>query len=103
MIGCAGWLPEGVASATLIMVNSVVQIIFLAVPTKINGSSQWMNWLTFATFAIGTVPLVMIRVEYARTELDCAAAECSGEGGKSDADKAEKAVTASRFDAWGCI
>ena len=92
-------MSEGVASATLIMVNSVVQIIFLAVPTKIGGSSQWMNWLTFATFAIGTVPLVMIRVEYARTELDCAAADA--EEGKSDADK--KVVTASRFDGWGCL
>lgn len=66
-----GWASENASGAVLILVNTVVQILFLAVPTKIDGSPQWMNWLTLGLFTATTSLVLTMRVEYRRSEVDC--------------------------------
>ena len=64
-----GWASENAAGAVLILINTVVQILFLAVPTKIDGSAQWMNWLTCGLFVVCTGLVLAMKVEYRRSEV----------------------------------
>ena len=38
-----GFADESAATSLMILTNTVVQVVFLAIPTRINGSSEWMN------------------------------------------------------------
>ena len=75
-----GWCSENTASSLLIFINTVVQIVFLAVPTEINGSSMWMNWLVVASFIICTVPVLFLKVPYVRSNCEAAQQEDGGQG-----------------------
>ena len=65
-----GVANENAASTTLIMVNSVVQIAFLAVPTKLGGSALWMNWLMLGVLLGSIVPMLLLRAVYRRSQVD---------------------------------
>ena len=65
-----GVLPESMALAVCTITNTVLQIIFLALPTKINGSSIWMNWTSVFSVVICLFMLVIYKVDYSRVEMD---------------------------------
>ena len=65
-----GWASENGSSAILIFVNTVVQILFLAVPTDIGGSTLWMNWLNLGIFLFCTLLVFGLKVEYNRRVCD---------------------------------
>ena len=65
-----GVLPESMALAVCTITNTVLQIIFLALPTKINGSSIWMNWTSVFSVVICLFMLVIYKVDYSRLEMD---------------------------------
>jgi len=93
-----GWCPDSAATPVLIFVNTVVQIVFLALPTKIAGSALWMNWLTVGTFVLCALPVVLLRMDYARSDFDAASPQ-------HEDGKLQRLGTsvASRFDDLGCL
>ena len=55
------------------MSNTLVQIIVLALPTTINGSTIWMDYATLGCYAIGLLLMLLFKVEYERMSLDVGA------------------------------
>lgn len=83
-----GWCDDAAASTVLVMVNSAVQVVFLAVPTKIGGDASWMNVTLLAALLVTVIPLCSTRVQYRRLEIDM--------------DEADKGTVAGRCDRMGC-
>jgi len=73
-----GWCDDAAASTVLVMINSAVQVVFLAIPTKIAGSAQWMNWLMLLALLVTVVPLSLTRVRYRRLEVDLRGSSAAG-------------------------
>jgi len=65
-----GWCSQTTTSAFLVFVATSAQIIFLAIPTQINGSSRWMNWTLVFVFVGCTVGTMILRMHYARSSFD---------------------------------
>jgi len=66
----AGIIDEAMACAIQCMTNAVVQIVVLALPTRIYGSTIWLDWVTFASYVVALALLLIFKVEYVRTALD---------------------------------
>ena len=47
-----GWANENAASMILILVNTLFQIAFVAIPTKIGGTIHWPQWLCVAILVV---------------------------------------------------
>jgi Mn2+/Fe2+ NRAMP family transporter len=71
-----GWASENAASTIVTWLNTAVQIVFLAIPTKIGGSAQWQVWSLVVLFLAAIFPLAALRMRYRRIEV-----EGGGEGG----------------------
>lgn len=65
-----GMMSESMALAVCTITNTILQIIFLALPTKINGSSIWMNWTSLFSVIISVLMIILYKVDYARLKLD---------------------------------
>jgi len=65
-----GFAKASAAASMLIFTEAVVQISFLAVPTKIGGSAVWMNWLMLSAMSFSFLVMVFFRPRYSRLELD---------------------------------
>jgi len=66
----AGIVDEAMACAIQCMSNAVVQIIVLALPTEMMGSTIWLDWVVIGSYAAGLAVLLVFKVEYIRTALD---------------------------------
>ena len=70
--------------------NTILQIIFLALPTKIDGSSIWMNWTSLCSVIICVVMMILYQVDYTRLKLDTThliKQEDGGEMGEAEDDE----------------
>ena len=56
----------------LILYNTVFQIVFIALPTKLGGTVQWPGFLTVAILLGSTALLAAVPVRYSRLEEDLA-------------------------------
>ena len=65
-----GIIDEAMACAIQCMTNAIVQIVVLAMPTQFNGSTIWLDWVTFGSYVVGLLLLLVFKVEYGRTALD---------------------------------
>jgi hypothetical protein len=70
-----GMMSESMAIAICTITNTILQIIFLALPTKINGSSIWMNWTSLFSIIISVLMIIIYKVDYTRLMLDTAASK----------------------------
>ena len=52
------------------VVITLVQTVFLALPTEIGGTVQWPGWLTVGILTSCTLLLRSIAVRYSRLEVD---------------------------------
>lgn len=50
-----GFVSDNLAASTMMLTVSLVQILVLAVPLKIGGSSLWMNWLMVISTVLCTL------------------------------------------------
>jgi len=66
----AGIIDEAMACAIQCMTNAVVQIVVLALPTQLNGSTIWLDWVTFWSYIVALAILLIFKVDYVRTALD---------------------------------
>ena len=88
-----GWGTENSASMMLILVNTLFQIAYIAMPTKIGGTVQWPGWLAVCCLFASSSLLASVPVKYSRLEVDAADAELSS----------NKAPVGSAFDRSGCM
>lgn len=65
-----GFLRDDVAATTANLTMAVIQMIILAVPLKIGGSSLWMNWLLVTCVFLCFGGVLSFRVRYLRLEAD---------------------------------
>ena len=68
--GAYGVISEAVAMSVQTMSNTLVQICILSLPSRVNGSTIWMDWLTLSAYIFGFVAMLFFRVEYERMQLD---------------------------------
>ena len=89
-----GWASENAASMVLILVNTIFQIAYVALPQKMGGTVQWPGFLAVATLVGSFVLLSAIPVRYFRLEEDLSATRFEAGSGKP---------VGSPFDRRGCI
>ncbi|CAK9052856.1 Solute carrier family 49 member 4 homolog (Disrupted in renal carcinoma protein 2 homolog) [Durusdinium trenchii] len=65
-----GFVSDNLAASTMMLTVSLVQILVLAVPLKIGGSSLWMNWLMVISTVLCFVAVLPFRARYLRLETD---------------------------------
>ena len=65
-----GWGNETIGSMLFTMINTLIQILFLVIPTEINGSTLWMAWLNCCSMVAGCLVLYFCKVQYKRLEFD---------------------------------
>ena len=65
-----GWASENAAATIVTWLNTAVQIVFLAIPTKIGGSAQWQVWSLVVLFLAAIFPLAALRMRYRRIEVE---------------------------------
>jgi len=65
-----GFGDELAASTVLIVCNTIVQIIFLGVPTEIDGSAFWMNCVVCGVVGITLLPMGIFKAKYLRLAVD---------------------------------
>ena len=85
-----GIMSESMALAICTITNTILQIIFLALPTKIDGSSIWMNWTSLCAVIICVVMMILYQVDYTRLKLDTThliKQEDGGEMGEAEDDE----------------
>lgn len=67
-----GWGDEGVGSMLTILINTIVQIVFLIVLAGADpkSSNLWTSWTNAASLALCFLVLLFLRVEYRRLSID---------------------------------
>jgi hypothetical protein len=98
-----GFASETAATSLMILLNTAVQIIFLAIPTKIGGTAAWMNWLMLAICVLSIGPIFMFKAEYQRSEVDAAHADTVGVADAAAAGPRQAKRLARGLDGFGCI
>ena len=73
-----GFMSESRALAICTITNTILQIIMLAIPTNLNGTSAWMSWTFLLAIVICVFMMTVYKVEYRRLKLDIK--QHSGEG-----------------------
>jgi MFS family permease len=65
-----GVMSEAAAVAAVACTSTIVQIILLSFPSKIGGSTIWMNWACLISYLVSWAMLVLFKVDYKRLEVD---------------------------------
>lgn len=65
-----GFVRDDVAATTTMLTMSFIQILVLAVPVKIAGSSLWMNWLMVTSAFLCFFGVSLLRARYSRLAAD---------------------------------
>jgi len=91
----------------MVSANTLVQIAFLAIPLKINGSALWMSWMNAISLFVAAFLILIIRVNYNRA-LSSKTFEQSGSSEHKIASNTAAMVTptkaeASAFDRCGLL
>lgn len=86
----------------MVAANTVVQIVFLAVPLKINGSALWMSWINAFSLLAAALLILIIRVKYFRA-LSALDYELHGGEHKTASPMVVSKRVASAFDSCGLL
>ena len=64
------WGDVNSASSLVVLVSASLQIVFLIVPTKINGSAQWTGWVCAASVVAAAGMMFGVKLDYTRMKVD---------------------------------
>ena len=67
-----GWADEGAGAMMSVLVNTIVQIVFLVVlsASDPDASNLWTAWATAGSMAACCIALLCLRVQYRRLAVD---------------------------------
>ena len=66
------WGDSNAASSLIVLTGSSIQVFFLLVPNKINGSAQWTGWVSAMSVVAAAFMVAFVKLDYARLRLDSA-------------------------------